>query len=62
MYVCVALQIIKGAERGNAVDVICSRFQKVYWRLRKPYEKNVIQIGRETRAVTEIESWVINQD
>lgn len=28
----------------------------------KFYKKNVIQIGLETRAVKEIESWIMNQD
>lgn len=34
-----ALQIIKGVDRGNVVDVICSRFQKAHLCLMKSYEK-----------------------
>lgn len=45
------LQIIKGVDRGNVADVICSRFERAYLCLMKSYEKNVIQIGLEMRAV-----------
>lgn len=47
-----ALHIIEGVDRGNVLDVICSRFQKAYLRLMKSNKKNVIQIGLEMRAVT----------
>lgn len=46
-----SLHIIKGVDRGNVLDVICSRFKEAYLCLMKSYEKSGIQIGLEMRAV-----------